>query len=82
MTTRRRIGNAEPQSPVSLHVARAMPRAVQAGETFLKKPKLYVAAIAATAAFATPALAQWRGPAIVEAQYPNGDRNLANPVTR
>jgi len=75
MTTRRRIGNAEPQSPVSLHVARAMPRAAQAGETFLKKSKLYVAAIAATAAFATPALAQWQSPVAF-------DGHRASPATR
>ena len=46
--------------------------------------KLFVAAIAVTAAFATPALAQWQAqePAAFEAQYPNGDRNMSSPVTR
>jgi len=46
--------------------------------------KPFAAAIAATAAFATPALAQWqsREPAAYEARYPNGDRNLASPATR
>ena len=46
--------------------------------------KLLVAAIASSTAFATPALAQWRSqePAAYEAQYPNGDRNLASPATR
>ena len=50
----------------------------------MTKSKLFVAAIAVTAAFATPALAQWQSqePAAYEAQYPNGDRNLASPVTR
>jgi hypothetical protein len=46
--------------------------------------KLFVAAIAVTAAFATPAFAQWQSqePAAYAAQYPNGDRNLASPATR
>ncbi len=43
--------------------------------------KLFVAAIAVSTALATPAFAQWRSqePAAHEAQYPNGDRNLASP---
>ncbi|MDA9432521.1 hypothetical protein [Bradyrhizobium sp. CCBAU 51627] len=46
--------------------------------------KLFVAAIAVTAAFATPAFAQWQSqePAAYAAQYPNGDRNLSSPTTR
>lgn len=50
----------------------------------MTKSKLFVSAIAVTAAFATPAFAQWQTsePAAFEAQYPNGDRNLASPVTR
>ena len=43
--------------------------------------KLFIAAIAMSTALATPAFAQWRSqePAAHEAQYPNGDRNLASP---
>jgi hypothetical protein len=84
MTGRLRIGNAEPQSPLSLHVGRTMKRADQAGENTMTKSKLFVAAIAVMAAFATPAFAQWQAqePAAFEAQYPNGDRNLVSPVTR
>jgi len=50
----------------------------------MTKSKLFVAAIAATAAFATPALAQWQSqePAAYEAQYPNGDHSLASTATR
>ncbi|MDN3276356.1 hypothetical protein QWJ07_19005 [Frankia sp. RB7] len=46
--------------------------------------KLIVAAIAMSTALATPAFAQWRSqePVAHEAQYPNGDRNLASPATR
>ncbi|MET4798430.1 hypothetical protein [Bradyrhizobium sp. LB11.1] len=46
--------------------------------------KLLVAAIAVTAAFATPAFAQWQShePAAYEAQFPNGDRHLASPARR
>ena len=46
--------------------------------------RLLVAAIAISTALATPAFAQWRTqePAAFEAQYPNGDRNLASPATR
>ena len=46
--------------------------------------KLIIAAIAMSTALATPAFAQWRSqePAAYEAQYPNGDRNLASPATR
>lgn len=46
--------------------------------------KLFVAAIAISTALATPAFAQWesREPAAYQAQYPNGDRNLASPATR
>jgi hypothetical protein len=50
----------------------------------MTKSKLFIAAIAVTAAFATPALAQWQSqePAAYAAQYPNGDRNLSSPVAR
>lgn len=50
----------------------------------MTKSKLFVAAMAVTAAFATPAFAQWQSqePAAYEAQYPNGDRSLASPITR
>jgi hypothetical protein len=50
----------------------------------MTKSKLFVAAIAISTALATPALAQWQSqePASFEAQYPNGDRNLASPATR
>jgi hypothetical protein len=46
--------------------------------------RLFVAAIAVSTALATPAFAQWRSqePAVHEAQYPNGDLNLASPATR
>lgn len=46
--------------------------------------RLFVAAFAVSTALATPAFAQWRSqePAAHEAQYPNGDRNLASPATR
>ncbi|MEH2490945.1 hypothetical protein [Bradyrhizobium sp. AZCC 2230] len=46
--------------------------------------RLFVAAIAMSTALATPAFAQWRSqePAAHEAQYPNGDRNLASPAAR
>ena len=46
--------------------------------------KLLIAAIAMSTALATPAFAQWRSqaPAAYEAQYPNGDRNLASPAPR
>ena len=50
----------------------------------MTKSKLIVAAVAATAAFATPAFAQWQSqePAAYEAQYPNGDHSLTSAVTR
>ena len=46
--------------------------------------RLFVAAIAVTAALATPALAQWesRQPSAYEARYPDGERHLASPATR
>ncbi|MGY4498865.1 hypothetical protein ACVWYH_002796 [Bradyrhizobium sp. GM24.11] len=46
--------------------------------------KLFVAAIAISTALATLAFAQWEShePAAYQAQYPNGDRNLASPATR
>jgi hypothetical protein len=48
--------------------------------------KLFVVAVAISAAFATPALAQWQWqsqePAAYAAMYPNGDRNSASPATR
>ena len=74
MSKWRRTGNAELQRPLSLHVARTMQRAAQAGEIFLTKSKLFVATIAVTAAIATPAFAQWRSPSAV-------DRNPASPET-
>ncbi|MEK9279470.1 MULTISPECIES: hypothetical protein [unclassified Bradyrhizobium] len=45
----------------------------------MTKSKLFIAAIAVTTAFATPALAQWQSqePAAFAAQYPNGDRAAA-----
>jgi predicted lipid-binding transport protein (Tim44 family) len=49
---------------------------------------LLVAAIAVSTALATPAFAQWRSqePAAHQAQYPDGDHNLASrlasPATR
>jgi hypothetical protein len=52
----------------------------------MTKSKLFVAALAISAAFATPAFAQWQWqsqePAAYASMYPNGDRNLANPATR
>ena len=46
--------------------------------------KPFIAAIAMSTALAAPAFAQWRlqEPAVHEAQYPKGDRNLASPATR
>jgi hypothetical protein len=45
----------------------------------MTKSKLFIAAIAITTAFATPALAQWQSqePAAFAAQYPNGDHATA-----
>ncbi|OAF07887.1 MULTISPECIES: hypothetical protein [Bradyrhizobium] len=45
----------------------------------MTKTKLFIAAIAIQAAFATPALAQWQSqePAAFAAQYPNGDHAAA-----
>ncbi|OAF01424.1 hypothetical protein AYJ54_28410 [Bradyrhizobium centrolobii] len=45
----------------------------------MTKSKLFIAAIAFTTAFATPALAQWQSqePAAFAAQYPNGDHATA-----
>lgn len=50
----------------------------------MTKSKLFIAAVAVSAALATPAFAQWQSqePAAFAAQYPNGDRNLASPTTR
>ncbi len=50
----------------------------------MTKSKPFVAAIAISTALATPAFAQWRSqePAAYQAQYPNGDRDLASPATR
>ncbi|MCK1391408.1 hypothetical protein [Bradyrhizobium sp. 1] len=48
----------------------------------MTKSKLFVvAAVAISAALATPAFAQWQSqePAAYAAQYPNGDPNLASP---
>lgn len=44
--------------------------------------KLFVAAIAMSAALATPAFARWQSqePAAHPAQYPNGNRNVASPA--
>ena len=44
--------------------------------------RLFVAAIAASTALATPAFAQWRSHEPAAYLYPNGDRNLANPAAR
>jgi hypothetical protein len=45
----------------------------------MTKSKLFIAAIAITTAFATPALAQWQSqePGAFAAQYPNGDHATA-----
>jgi uncharacterized membrane protein YebE (DUF533 family) len=79
-------GNVELQTPLSLHVGRTMMRATQAGENIMTKSTLFIAAIAASTALATPALAQWQWqsqePAAYAAMYPNGDRNSASPATR
>jgi hypothetical protein len=52
----------------------------------MTKSKLFVAAIAVSAAFATPAFAQWQfqsqEPAAYASMYPNGDRSFASPATR
>jgi hypothetical protein len=50
-----------------------MPRVPQAGETFLTRSKLFVAAMAVTAVFATPAFAQWQppGPAALDRNHPS-----------
>lgn len=52
----------------------------------MTKSKLFVAAVAISAASVTPALAQWQWqtqePAAYASMYPNGDRSLANPSTR
>jgi hypothetical protein len=48
----------------------------------MTKSKLFVvAAVAISAALATPAFAQWQSqePAAYAAQYPNGDRYLTSP---
>jgi hypothetical protein len=52
----------------------------------MTKSKLFVAVVAISAAFATPALAQWQWqmqePAAYASMYPNGDRSIASPATR
>lgn len=52
----------------------------------MTKSKLIVATVAVSAAFATPAFAQWQWqmqePAAYASMYPNGDRGLASPATR
>jgi len=52
----------------------------------MTKFKLFVAAVAVSAAFATPALAQWQWqmqePAAYASMYPNGDRSFASPAMR
>jgi hypothetical protein len=52
----------------------------------MTKSKLFVAAVAISAALATPAFAQWQWqsqePAAYASMYPNGDRSSASPATR
>jgi hypothetical protein len=52
----------------------------------MTKSKLFVAAVAISAASVTPALAQWQWqmqePAAYASMYPNGDSSLANSSTR